>query len=364
MKRSAFVCVLFVAATGALAAQSSQPGLYSGKSNPPPDSTIIDNVPPLAPQPAPVQAPSQNPNLAKPSPSQYAQPAAPAQPRFAAMPQPAAGSADGTDDGIVQVAPSGAGQPGLNERPDERAEVSDPDGDIVHPAPLPPGQLGPGTEIRVRLLDRLSTAENRSGDTFKCRVASDVLQGNEILIPAGAEIDGTVVDASTGHLGGHGSMLLRPETVILTDGSRFHLYAQTSGAPDSNARVRGEGNITPGSRLKKDGIEYGGAVGAGAITGGILGGPPGALAGTLIGAGAVTVHLLVNHPQATLEPGAVLLFSLTEPLNLTVAAPAQPTPDAQPSANAQPDQAQPAPDAQPAADAQPANGGQSPVAQN
>jgi hypothetical protein len=354
MRRSALVCAILVTTAAALtgqssSAQSSQSNPYSGTSNPPPDTTIIDNTPPpAAPQPAPTPA--------KPSPSQFAQPAVPAQPQAALLPQPAANPADGTDDGIVQVAPAGPAQPGLNERVEA---VSDPDGDIVHPAPLPPGQLGPGTEIRVRLLDGLSTAENRSGDTFKCRVASDVFQGNDILIPAGAEIDGTVVEASTGHLGGHGSMLLRPETVILPDGSRFHLYAQTSGAPDSNARVGGEGNITPGSRLKRDGIEYGGAVGAGVITGGILGGPPGALAGTLIGAGAVTVHLLVNHPQATLEPGAVLLFSLTEPLNLAVAAPgAQAIPDAQPSANAQPDQAQPAPDAQPA------NAGQSPVTQN
>jgi hypothetical protein len=358
MRRSAFVCAILVAAAAGLAAQSSQPGPYSGKSNPPPDWTITDNTPQqAAPQPVPAQAPHQ----AKPSPSQYAQPAAPARPQAAPMPQPApaANFADGTDDGIVQVAPSDPAQPGLNERAEG---VSDPDGDIVHPGPLPPGELGPGTQIRVRLLEGLSTAYNRTGDTFKCRVASDVLQGNDILIPAGAEIDGTVVEASTGHLGGHGSMLLRPETVILPDGSRFHLYAQTSGAPDSNARVGGEGNITPGSRLKKDGIEYGGAVGAGVITGGILGGPPGALAGTLIGAGAVTVHLLVDHPQATLEPGAVLLFSLTEPLNLAVAAPV--APPAQTSANAQPDQAQPDPDAQPTGDAQPANAGQSPVTQN
>jgi hypothetical protein len=53
----------------------------------------------------------------------------------------------------------------------------------------------------------------------------------------------------------------------------------------------------------------------------VLGGPAGALAGTIIGAGVVTAHLLVSHPQATLEPGTVLLFTLTEPLNL-VAAPA------------------------------------------
>jgi hypothetical protein len=338
MKRPAFVCALFLVAAAALAGQSAQSNPYSGTSSPPPDTTIIDNTPP-----------EQAPPLSKPSPMQpIAKPAAPAQPQAAPIPSAAYANnpADDTDDGIVQVAPSAASQPELNER----AEVTDPDGDIVHPAPLPPGELGPGTEIRARLLDRLSTALNQSGDTFRCRVASDVFRGNEILIPAGAEIDGTLVEVSTGHLGGHGSMLLRPETVILPDGSRFHLYAQTTGAPDSNARVGGEGTISPGSRLKKDGIEYGGAVGAGAITGGVLGGPAGALAGTLVGAGAVTVHLLVNHPQATLEPGAVLDFSLTEPLDLAVAAPsAQGAP-----AGGQPDQSQPE-GAQPAPDAQPSN---------
>jgi hypothetical protein len=341
MKPLGLVCVPLVFWAAALAAQTAQPTPYSGTSNPPPDTTIIDNTPPV---PAAPQA--------KPSPMQpMVQPAAPAQPQAAPMPEPAlaagaANPADGTDDGIVQVAPGApVAQPALTER----AEPADPDGDIVHPAPLPPGELAPGTEIRVRLLDQLSSARNQSGDTFRCRVASDVFRDNEVLIPAGAEIDGTVVAASTGHLGGHGSMLLRPETVILPDGSHYHLYAQTEGAPDSNARVHGEGTITPGSRLRKDGIEYGGAVGAGVITGGILGGPPGALAGSLIGAGVITAHLLVSHPQATLEPGAVLLFSLTEPLNLVIATPSAP---AQPTANAQPEQ--PASDGQPSADAQPA----------
>ena len=63
----------------------------------------------------------------------------------------------------------------------------------MHPAPLPPGTLGEGTTIRVRLLDRLSTADSQSGDRFRTRVASDVIQDGQVLIPAGAEIDGTVV---------------------------------------------------------------------------------------------------------------------------------------------------------------------------
>jgi hypothetical protein len=258
------------------------------------------------------------PMYAQPNPSE--QPAPIAQP----IPQPAPvvsspsyapGMADGTDDGIVQVAPSTPNQPKLNER----APMSDPDGDIVHPGPLPPGQLGDGVTIRVHLLDRLSTADSRSGDKFRARVASDVIQNGQILIPADAEIEGSVVSVSSGRTGGHGSMHLRPETVILPDGSRYRIFAVLSGAPGSSTRVNGEGGVTPGSQLKKDGIEYGGAVGAGAVTGAILGGPGGALAGTIIGASVITVHLLVSHPQATLDSGTVLLFTLNEPLNLVKA---------------------------------------------
>jgi hypothetical protein len=227
-----------------------------------------------------------------------------------------ANGADGTDDGIVQVAPDTSAAPALNKRP----AANDPDGDIVHPAPLPPGTLGEGAVIRVRLMDRLSTAMNQSGDAFRTRVVSDVIQDGQVLISAGSEIDGKVAAVSSGHFGGHGSMHLQPETVILADGSRFHLYADTSGAPGSNDRVGSEGAITPGSRLKKVGIEYGGATGAGVVTGAIIGGPGGALAGGIIGASVITVHLLMDHPQATLDNGAVLLFTLNEPLHLVPAA--------------------------------------------
>ncbi len=72
--------------------------------------------------------------------------------------------------------------------------------------------------------------------------------------------------------------------------------------------------------MKKVGIEYGAATGAGVVTGAIVGGPGGALAGGIIGASVITVHLLMDHPQATLDDGAVLLFTLNEPLHLVAAA--------------------------------------------
>ena len=317
------VYTLLAAAAVTLGAQEArQSNRYQGTSNPPPDDTITT--------PAPESAPA-----AKPSPSHraYSAPAArPAPPPNSAetvpnesLPAqtnsteiiPAPATTEGNDDGIVQVAPATAVEPALNHR----AESVDPDGDIVHLGPPPPGELGQGAVIRVRLLDRLSTSESQPGEPFHTRVASDVIQDGQVLIPAGSEIDGQVISVSTGHAGGHGSMRLRPETVTLPDGSHFRLYAQLSGVPGSQDRIGIEGLVTPGSRLKKDGIEYGGAVGAGAFTGAMLAGPGGALAGTIVGASIISVHLLVSHPQATLDDGAILLFTLSEPLNLVPAPP-------------------------------------------
>jgi hypothetical protein len=114
-------------------------------------------------------------------------------------------------------------------------------------------------------------------------------------------------------------MLLRPETVILADGSRYRLHANLSGTPGVKTKVGSEGDVLPASRIKRDSIEYGGAVGGGVTTGAIVGGPVGALTGGLIGAGVVTAHLLISHPQATLEPGTVLIFTLSDRLMLAPA---------------------------------------------
>ncbi len=323
MKRTFVVYVVLAAGAAFMGAQQAN-SPYTGTSNPPPDDSITTPDAQATPD-------------AKPSPSHpmATQPAAQPAPGSRSLDGslytiPANGvpdtsardnslrprQADGTDDGIVQIAPDNPAPPALNQR----TATSDPDGDIVHPAPLPPGTLGEGAVIRVRLMDRLSSAMNADGDPFRARVVSDVMQDGQVLIPAGSEIDGKVATVSSGHFAGHGSMRLQPEVVILADGSRFHLYAQTTGAPGSNDRVGSEGAITPGSRLKKVGIEYGAAAGAGVVTGAIVAGPGGALAGGIIGASVITVHLLVNHPQATLDDGTVLLFTLNEPLHLVPAA--------------------------------------------
>lgn len=323
MKRAIFLCAILAASTAVLGAQqtsqSSSP--YEGVSTPPPNDTITDEVPqpPAKPQTAPV---------AKPSPDHYAAPpaTAPAQAQQEAVPPGrtppdfiTSANGDGTDSGIVQapMERQSAMAPSRSPMMTSHVYASDPDGDIVHAQPLPPGELGSGTTIRVKLLNDVGSAMNEAGDTFRSRVMLDVLEDGSVMIPMGSEIDGRVARVSTGEgLASNGSMTLHPEMVILPDGTRYQIYAMVAATPGSHTHVDREGEITPGLRVKRGSIEYGSGVGAGAITGAIVGGPVGALAGTLIGATAVTVHLMVSHPQATLDSGSILDLTLTQPLNL------------------------------------------------
>ena len=291
MNRPILACAFFAFAVAALGAQdASQSTPYQGTSNPPADDTITTTEVTDTPAKPPAGHP-----MAQQGQQMDQQAAQPAYRPMTSAPE--------------------SGAPGLTVR----AYTPDPDEDIVHPEPLPPGTLGEGTLLRVRLIDELSSSFAQRGQPFRSRVATDVMQDGQVVIPAGSEIDGRVADVSTGHFGGHGSLLLRPETVTLADGSSYKLHAVVHSTPGSNTRVGSEGDIRPGSRVKRDSIEYGAVVGTGAITGAVIGGPVGALAGSLVGAGVVTVHLLVSHPQANLEAGTVLILTLAEQMRLVPA---------------------------------------------
>src|SRR5271165_4201248 len=238
MHRPILMCAFVVFACGAMAQQQSQSDPYQGQSNPPADDAIVATQPEQAkPKPAAGKP------MVQPQAQQQEQPAPPpATQQTYGAPQVAAQSAGqdpsaapsandpnaataGTDEGIVRVG-----------RPQEyttvtatssglvpRGAADDPDGDIVRLHPDHPGVLATGTTIRVRLLDRLSSTESRQGEEFRTTVASDVLQDGLVLIPAGAEIDGHVVQVAKGTVRSGGTILLRPETVILSDGSRYRI---------------------------------------------------------------------------------------------------------------------------------------------
>jgi hypothetical protein len=263
---------------------------YTGVANPPADDTI------KADEDAPVP-------VAKPS---------PAIPMPAATPAITAQPAN-NDYGMISSIPANGADASLRTRP------WNPDDDIVSYVPSNPNELAAGTNIRVRLAQDLSTTETRPGESFRAVVDKDVYKEGRVIIPAGAEMHGRVVAVSQGHhLGPHASIRLRPEVVVLPDGTAYHLYAEAVQSKAPGTRTNDEGSIEASNHYKKDAIEYGAGTGVGAVAGGEIAGPVGAGVGSLVGAGVVTAHMLMTHPAtAELPQGTMLVFSLTEPVALT-----------------------------------------------
>ncbi len=261
----------------------------TGVSHPPPDDTITadeDMAPPVANPPAPKPSAAVPMTMAKPS---------------AAIPQ-----TTNFDQGVATTA-------SLTRR------TWNPDNDIVTTVPSDPNELASGTNIRVRLSEELSTADSHPGETFRALVDRDVYKDGRIIIPVGAEMRGRIVQVSQGHhVGPKAALRLRPESILLPDGTSYQLYATAVQSKAPGTRTDQEGGIQASTHYKKDAVEYGAGAGAGATAGAFIAGPVGAGVGSLVGAGAVTAHMIMGHPEAAnLPQGSVLIFSLTEPMELT-----------------------------------------------
>lgn len=297
----AFASTLLLAPAGFAQQASQTPS--QGVSNPPADDTIVTSQDEQAPTPA-----------AKPSPAITAKPAAAATATSAPSSQPT-----NPDYGIVTSVPSTAAD---GSTPAPTATLSkrpyNPDEDIVGYVPSPSSELAEGTNIRARLMDSLSTKDTNAGTAFKAQVATDVYKDGRVIIPAGSELRGRVVSVSQGHhFGPSATLRLRPDVVILPDGTAYHLYGQVVESKAPNTRTDSEGGIQPSSHLKKEAIEYGAGAGTGAIVGAKIAGVHGAVVGSLVGAGVVTVHILMQHPEVAEVPkGSIVTFSLTEPMDL------------------------------------------------
>ncbi len=308
-----FASLVLAPATLAHAQQTSSPDQYSGVSKPPADDSIVANDDPVTPAPS------------KPLPGVPVT-AAPATPRPA--PAPSAQRMENPDYGVIttttnQLAAQAdqAAPPPLTPAEQNAHLVSrpgNPDYGVVGMVPAPSNELAEGTDIRVRLMQSLSTRRTQGGEPFRAQVAKDVYKEGRVVIPMGSELRGRVVSVTQGHrFGAHATIRLRPDAVVLPDGTAYHLYAQAISTSQPGTHTDQEGGIQPKDHITKDLAEYGAGAGGGAIVGGVFGGPVGAGAGAIVGASVVTTHLLLQKPSdAKVEEGSEIVFSLTEPMEL------------------------------------------------
>jgi hypothetical protein len=162
--------------------------------------------------------------------------------------------------------------------------------------------LEEGTEIQVRLEDRLSSATARREDRFEASVAAPVRARGLVVIPAGTRVLGVVQDVERGE---------RPSRAGRLDLSFHAIYLDDRTRTDIRTRVvQIEQDVDRGDQAKKAGI---GAV-LGGVLGSMIGGKKGAVIGVLAGgAGGV---LAKTGEDAVLPAGTILTLSLERPLTV------------------------------------------------
>ena len=186
-----------------------------------------------------------------------------------------------------------------------RDHGDDPDAGIVTRVPGAANALPAGAMLHIRLRQGLTTASTRPGTVFTAALIDPVERDGRVLLPAGATVEGRVTEV---HAGKHGSSAasihLEPASVTLPDGTHYALHAQViDSSLYRTTSVDEEGTISHKGAGKGTVAAVGLATGAGAASGAVFGGWPGALVGGVIGAGVSTVVWLRQDRQADLPAG-------------------------------------------------------------
>jgi hypothetical protein len=161
-----------------------------------------------------------------------------------------------------------------------------------------------GTVLAVRLTDSLNSDLNQTGDTFLASLASPIMVGDQVAIPAEAAIQGKIVDVrNAGRFNGSSALVIKV-TRLAYNGKSYDLRSSQYLKQSASQGTRAAEMI-------------GGGAGVGAIIGVILGGKKGAAIGAVIGAGAGSgAQAMSKATQVQLPAKSMLNFRLETPLTV------------------------------------------------
>src|SRR5437899_572100 len=174
------------------------------------------------------------------------------------------------------------------------------------PAPPAPVTLTvpSGKVVSVRLADEVGSKVSQPGQSFGGSLAKAVDVNGEVAIPAGAKVEGVVVDAKPlGRFAG-GALLQLKLNSITVSGEQLPMQTATL-----TQTLKGKG--------KRTGVMAGGGAGLGALIGGLAGGGKGALIGGAAGAGAGTAGAAyTGNKEIVLPAETAVSFTLSAPLKI------------------------------------------------
>ncbi len=167
--------------------------------------------------------------------------------------------------------------------------------------------LPAGQTIEVVFLDDVSSAKNKTGDSFRARVASDVMANGAVAVPAGSVVVGTVTEAVplNKHFGGQSKLAVNFDRLQLPSGQSVPIDA-TLAKQGKNETHKDVATV------------LGGAV-AGAVAGRVLKGKQAARIGAVVGAAAGTAVAMTNKgAEVSIPSGTDMTLTLRSPADVPV----------------------------------------------
>ncbi len=191
--------------------------------------------------------------------------------------------------------------------PSEALELTIENFDYIRNAPVAAGDiltLSDGTELLIRLLQPLSSAEQEAGQAFEGTMDRDVMVQGQRVITRGSIVKGVVVSAEgSGRVSGRAKMSLKL-TQVQSGGRNYNIETNTLAMEAEGTTKRDAGRIA-------------GAAALGTIIGAIAGGGSGAATGAVIGGGAgVGGTVLTKGKEVDLDTETLLSFKLMRPVKI------------------------------------------------
>jgi hypothetical protein len=161
-----------------------------------------------------------------------------------------------------------------------------------------------GTSVTVTLGSALGSKLSQAGQTFTGTVAKDITVGNEVVIPKGSTVAGTVTDAKAlGKFKGGAVLDIRLDSINLNG---YDMPVQTAAR-----------SFTEKGKGKRTAVLTGGGAALGGIIGAIAGGGKGAAIGAAAGAGAgAGGSAFTGNKEIVLPAESDVTFDLTQELKL------------------------------------------------
>ena len=175
-------------------------------------------------------------------------------------------------------------------------------------------RLPAGTEMEVRLINLLSTKRNERGDDFEAEVLEEVLCEEEVVIPVGTKVTGSITHLKrAGRIRGRSEMNLAFSELELPNRLKVPITATVVSIEDkADEDVKDdEGTIQGKSSKSSDIKRVGGGAGIGALIGVLTGGGKGAKIGAAVGAVAGGAGTLATRgDDIVLYPDTELIIKL------------------------------------------------------